>query len=247
VRGYAVIGLTWVVCLKLLLHPAGVSAGTAKSEGVALTDVRGPLGLAPAAEHASADAAGGHSGSAGQGSEQPNFLTPVADLGIWTLVVFLLLLWVLKRLAWKPMLEALEKREACIRQALEDAERARQEAERTRAQLQKQLDECAGRIREMLDEARRDGERLVLDMQDKARQEIAAERERMRREIELARDQALQEVWQQAVRLAGLLATKLLRRQITPDDHRRLIDEALVELRQAAQAERRERIAAHLS
>src|ERR671936_824072 len=66
-----------------------------------------------------------------EGQENP-ILSPRFDLGIWTLVVFALLLLVLRRFAWGPMLEGLQKREQNIRAAREDAERAREEAQRLR-------------------------------------------------------------------------------------------------------------------
>ena len=72
----------------------------------------------------------------------------------------------------------------------------------------------------------------------KARAEIQAERERLRREIEMARDQALQELWKQAADLATMISAKAIRRQLSAEDHRRLVDEALTELQGAAKAGR---------
>jgi F-type H+-transporting ATPase subunit b len=60
------------------------------------------------------------------------------------------------------------------------------------------------------------------------------ERERLRRDISTARDQALQEIWNQTAQLATLISAKAIRRELTDEDHRRLVDEALAELRQAS-------------
>jgi F0F1-type ATP synthase membrane subunit b/b' len=74
---------------------------------------------------------------------------------------------------------------------------------------------------------------------EQARQEIQAERERLHREMELARDQALRQIWGQGAQLAALISAKVIRRQLTPDDHRQLVDEALAELRGAGAAHQR--------
>lgn len=166
-------------------------------------------------------------------SKQPDIFGLSLDLGIWTLVVFGLLLFILRRAAWGPMLEGLQKREQNIRAAAEDAQRAREDAQRLQAQLQDQLNRASDQVREMLDEARRDAQHTKDDMVASARKEIQEERERSRREITTARDQALQEIMGQTGTLATLISSKLIRRELSGDDHRRLIDEALTELGQA--------------
>lgn len=162
------------------------------------------------------------------------------DLGLWTLAVFLLLLFVLSKLAWKPMLEGLQKREENIRTAVEEAQRARDEAQKIQQQVQQRLDKAGEEVREILDEARRDAQYTKDQMVQSARGEIQTERDRLRREIETARDQALKELWDQAAQLATLISAKAIRRQISKDDHRRLLDEALAELGEAGKQRQRE-------
>jgi F-type H+-transporting ATPase subunit b len=87
-------------------------------------------------------------------------------------------------------------------------------------------------VREMLDEARRNGQRASEELLNKAKADAQAERERGRREIALATDQALQQIAAQTADLAALVSAKAIRRELTPDDHRRLVDEALAELNQ---------------
>jgi F-type H+-transporting ATPase subunit b len=162
-----------------------------------------------------------------------NILAISWDLGLWTVVVFVLLLLVLRKLAWKPMLEGLHRREATIREAREDAQRARDEAERIRAELQKQMSGAEDKVRQILEEARHNAQQTTENMIGQARAEIQSERERLQREIGMARDQALQQIWNQTANLATQISAKLLRRQLTPDDNRRLVDEALAEIGQA--------------
>jgi F-type H+-transporting ATPase subunit b len=154
--------------------------------------------------------------------------------------VFILLFLILTKLAWKPMLEGLQKREANIHGALEEAQKARADAQRLRAELRKEMDHAGEKVREILDEARRDAQHTTDEMVAKARGEIQTERDRLRREIDTARDQALQQLWTQSAQLATLVSAKAIRRQLAEDDHRRLVDEALAELRDAGTRRQRE-------
>src|SRR5438045_3444873 len=83
-------------------------------------------------------------------------------------------------------------------------------------------------------EARRDAERAKTEMIASARAEIQTERERLHREIQVETDQALQSLWTRAAELATQVSAAALGRQIDSDGHRRLIDEALAELKTAA-------------
>jgi F-type H+-transporting ATPase subunit b len=162
-----------------------------------------------------------------------DLLSPRFDLGIWTLVVFVVLLLVLRKLAWGPMLEGLHRREQNIFAAREEAQRARDESQRIRDQLQHELDQAQDKVRAILEEGRRNAQRATDDMVAKARTDIQTERDRLHREIDMARDQALQQLWSQTAQLATMISAKAIRRQLSPDDHRALVDEAISDLRRA--------------
>jgi F-type H+-transporting ATPase subunit b len=163
----------------------------------------------------------------------PQIFTPVRiDLAVWTLVVFLLLLFVLSRYAWNPMLGALQKREENVRSAIDEAKRARDEAHQIREQLSSERAKIAEETRAAIEAARKDAQLLRESMLSQAKADIQAERDRLRREIDSARDQALKQLWDQTAQLATLVSAKAIRRQLTPDDHRRLVDEALADLGQ---------------
>lgn len=153
-----------------------------------------------------------------------------ADLGLWTLVVFGLLVVILWKFAWGPIMQGLQKREDIIRQAREDAVRARDEAEAIRVDLQRKMTAAHEEARSILEEARRDAATFRESERARTQADLQAERDRLRREIETARDQALQEIWSQAVQLASLMSTKAVGRHLSPDDHRQLLDEALADL-----------------
>jgi F-type H+-transporting ATPase subunit b len=174
-------------------------------------------------------AAGGH------GEDKAAFIDIKRyDLGIYTLVVFGLLFFILAKFAWGPFTEGLRKREQGLLDLRLQAARDRQAAEETRAALQKELADAQDKIRAMLDEARRDADALRTTEREAGVKEAAAERERAKREIEVAKDTALDEIYRTAVDLATNLSAKTLGRQITADDHRKLLDESLAELRQSA-------------
>jgi F-type H+-transporting ATPase subunit b len=178
------------------------------------------------------------SSHSGEGSEKVDIfqrtdIGPAVDLGIWTVAVFLTLFGLLWLMAWKPLREGLLKREHAIQAAIDEAKRAREEAQKLREQWQQEMDAANDKVREILDLARRDAQHTTEEMVGKARSEIQTERDRLRREIDTARDQAIQELWNHTANLAALVSAKAIRRQLTPDDHRRLVEESLAELGKA--------------
>lgn len=162
------------------------------------------------------------------------------DLGIWTIVVFLLLVFILKKYAWGPMLEGLQKREENIRAAIDEARAAREEAARLRETIQGERAKISEEARKVAEEARRRGEERVAELEAEARKAIQADRDRLHRELETAKVQVLKETLDYTSNLATLISAKAIQRQISEDDHRRLVDEALAELKQAGQAKYRE-------
>jgi len=85
----------------------------------------------------------------------------------------------------------------------------------------------------MMDEARRDATSAKEDMLSAAKKEIGTERDRMRREIETARDQALLDLWNQSTQMAAMLSSKAIKREVRPEDHKKLFDETLQEMKAA--------------
>lgn len=152
------------------------------------------------------------------------------DTALFAFVVFGGLILVLRRFAWKPILAALDDRERSIQKAADDAAQAKAEAASLRAELKAKLDQAGDQVRQMIDEARRDGQNLREEMLSKAREEISAERERVFRALETAKDQALQEISLRSIKLASMLTSKVLGRDIAEADHSRLLDEAIVDL-----------------
>jgi F-type H+-transporting ATPase subunit b len=171
-------------------------------------------------------------------SAKPDIFGWALDLTIWTIVVFLVLLFILGRFAWGPMLQGLEKREHDIHSAIEDARKAREEATRLREDVQAERNKIEDMRRDILLKAQADAQRMADEITTKAKAEMQAERERLRRDMETAHDQALQDLYAQTVDLAALVSSKAMRREMTPEDHRRFVDEALADIRHAGNGQK---------
>src|SRR3954447_16227063 len=137
----------------LFLAPGPPSRPAAAADPASASPLQGELAAAVADEGtaAAAHATPGHGAEA-----QPNILEPQPSLAIWTVVVFLGLLFVLGRFAWKPLLDALHQREEHLEHVLNDTERARNEAEHLLAEHRRLMAEAQETVREMLEEARRE-------------------------------------------------------------------------------------------
>jgi F-type H+-transporting ATPase subunit b len=181
------------------------------------------LVLAPTLVLAAEEHGGGHE-SGGGGS--PNILEFKPDLGIATVLVFLILLGILWRYAWGPLAKALHDREHGMEEALHATEHARAEAERLLAEHRAQMAQAAEQVRALIESARNDAQAAADDIVRKAQAEAEATRQRAERDIHTARDQALLEIWSKTADLAVSVAGKVLARQLTPEDHRRLVEVA---------------------
>ncbi len=153
------------------------------------------------------------------------------DLGIYTLVVFGLLMFIVGKFAWPNIRVGLAKREANIGSALADARRDRADAEAKLTEAKKQLDAAAAQAKAILDEARRDADVLKASEREVGVKEAQAERERVRRDLAIERDAVGKQLHQHVVELATLIASKAVRRQVTIDTKSELVNESIDELR----------------
>ncbi len=156
------------------------------------------------------------------------------DTALWSIVVFLGLLWILRSKAWGPILEGLQKREETIRSSLEEAKKTRVEMEQLRRQFQQDLADAHKQIPKLMEDARKKAEEMTAEMSAKASAQIQGDRERLRREMDIAKDQAMKELWEQSTQLAALISAKAIGRSLGADDHHRLLNESLQEIAHAA-------------
>ncbi len=167
-----------------------------------------------------------HGGSAG-GPFEGNF-----GVALWTLIIFGIVVFVLGKFAWGPILGGLQAREKYIRESIEAAKRDREAAE---ARLKEYSDMLVGARAEataIVEEARRDAEALKRRFQEETQAEANRTIERARREIKIAQETGVKELYVLTAQLTTQVAGKILQREIQPSDHERLIQDSIRELGQ---------------
>ncbi len=157
-------------------------------------------------------------------------LNPNPGLIIWTIVTFVLLLLILRKVAWKPLLEILFKREESVKSALDKAEKAQSDAERIFRENQKALERASVEGQKILNESRIFAEKLKDDIIDKANQQsrkmLDAAKEEIVRDTEAAMFQLRSEIATIAIGAAG----KIIDETLDENKHRRLVDSYMKEL-----------------
>ncbi len=149
------------------------------------------------------------------------------DLAWFTLVVFGVLLLVLTRFAWKPLLAGLDARERSMARMIDEAQRNQAlAAEKLRA-YERQLAEAATAAHDMMRQARRDATAAGDQLLESARRQAQRERQQALAEIDTAKRVAVEQIAERSTQLAFTLARKVIHRELNPHDHAALIREAL--------------------
>ncbi len=150
-----------------------------------------------------------------------------SSLIFWELVSFGILLWVLYKFAFPPILDALETRERKIRDSIEQAEQNRLTAEQRLAEYEAKLRGAAREAEAVVAEAKAKAQRLLEENEQRLRTESERIQAETAREIERERRKALQDIRNEAADLALTVAERVLERSLSDDDHRRLAREAV--------------------
>ena len=177
--------------------------------------------------HASDDHAADDHAADGHAEAGPDPMEFDPDLAIWTLVIFGLMLAVLKSVAWKPIMDGLQAREDSITGNIDAAAAKHEEAKGLLAEHQAKLAGAADEVRALLEEARRDAEQTKADIVAEAKAAADAERQRVVRDVDQARDVAVRQLAEQTAGLAIDLAAKVVRQDITPARQGEIVQEAL--------------------
>jgi len=169
---------------------------------------------------ASVEAEAGHDAQAPLvGFQLPTF--------VWTVGTFLVVLFILKKKAWGPMLQALDERERKIKESLEAAERATAESARVAGEHQRVLAEARKEASAIVDEGKRDAEAVRDAIVAEAREGAESIKGRALSDIERAKDHAVHEIHQRAVELSIAISEKLIAKSLSADEHKGLIDETI--------------------
>ena len=159
-------------------------------------------------------------------ADQGLFSGTFAD-ALWTVLAFVLLLVVLGRLAWRPMLERLKARELYIQQQIEAADNARQQALNLLNEYKQQRLEI---LKQANDEAQQRQEELL----ERASQEIRTIKEKAQDDIEYAHTTALEQLWNEAGAMILALSREVLGREVMQDDNQHLIRDAVEKIRRSS-------------
>jgi F-type H+-transporting ATPase subunit b len=155
---------------------------------------------------------------------------------VWTLAIFVIVLIVLGKFAWGPVLALLQQREEFIHRSLSDAKRDREEAEARLKDYAAKLQSAQREAVAILEEARRDAERLREELRGRAKTEADTLIRNAERQVQLETTRALQQIRQEAVDLSVAIASRLLQRNISKEDNERLIADALKQIESSARS-----------
>jgi len=156
------------------------------------------------------------------GFEFPKFL--------WQLVNFLILLFILKKFAYKPMLNMLDERKKSIEDAINNAETAKNEAEKLRKEYESRLAEAKQEAQEVIAKATKLGEEMKKEIITNAQNEANKAIQRAQEEIAIEKDQAIAALRDEVATLAVMAAGKVLGKTISVEDHKKLVNDFVAEV-----------------
>ncbi|MEX0968757.1 MAG: F0F1 ATP synthase subunit B [Bacteroidia bacterium] len=157
-------------------------------------------------------------------------ITPDVGLAFWTVFIFIILLILLRKVAWKPIVTGLKNREHSINEALESAKKAREEMSQLQSQNEELLQEARQERDAMLREARDIKEKIVAESKTAAQEEGRKIIAKAREEIEREKEKAFREVKDQVAMIAVDAAEKILRQHLSnPEQQQQLIRDYIKE------------------
>jgi F-type H+-transporting ATPase subunit b len=154
-------------------------------------------------------------------------IRPDPGLYIWTIVTFLILVTLLARFAWRPLLQALDRRQAQIKQSLDDAQQAKLELERLQQESAQIIRQARVEAEQIVTTSRAYAEKLKDEIKAKARADADVIIQNAERQIQTETRRALEQIRVEAADLSVMIASKLIQRNLTKEDNARLIEQAL--------------------
>jgi F-type H+-transporting ATPase subunit b len=172
-----------------------------------------------------------HGGGAAEEDSGGSFLvSPNVGLMIWTLLVFGITMYVLSRVAFPRIQEALDKRVNQIRDSIDEAERTREEANQILQEYRARLKEAREQADDIIARARKTAETTTADAVEQGREKREELLAAARRDIEAETRRSLERIRKEVADLTVLTTEKVTRKSLDPDDQKRLVDEALAEV-----------------
>jgi F-type H+-transporting ATPase subunit b len=143
---------------------------------------------------------------------------------------FLLMVWILRRYAWGPLLGTLEARRAKIAGAFADAEKRNAEALELKNRYEQELRGIEAQARQRMQEAIAEGQKVAAEIKTQAHQDASQRMERAVDDIARERDKAKEVLKEQLIRISMRSAEKILRHELDPKTHHKLVDEFITEV-----------------
>jgi F-type H+-transporting ATPase subunit b len=165
--------------------------------------------------------------AAGHGDVHPLLDPHGFGLVFWTGLIFGIVAITLYKLAWGPILKALDDRELAISGAIDEATATKVEAEKLKQRYEDQLEKVRQEAQKIIDEGEADKKRIIADARKMATQEADEIKARAERDIGLAKTKALAEVKTTAGTLAMAIATKVIQSEVDGARHTKIVDEVL--------------------
>jgi F-type H+-transporting ATPase subunit b len=162
-------------------------------------------------------------------------LNPDTGLMVWTVVTFVLVVLVLGRFAWKPILGALEDRENKIREDLKSAEDSRAAAEKMRQDYEREMAAVEARTRELIGAAQKEAQRLREEMLKAAQDESAKLSEKTRQQLAEEQRKLVRELRAEVAAISVGAAEKLLRKSVDKSAQEKFVDEAMADFEKWSQ------------
>jgi F-type H+-transporting ATPase subunit b len=167
---------------------------------------------------------------------QPSIFEGGLHNAIWTLLIFLTVVLVLGKFAWKPLLGALKAREDFIRESLESAKKEREESAELLKKYTDQINKAREEATAITQEGRRDAEEVKRKISAEARAEADAMIKRAKREIAIAHQDAITEIYNTLANISTQIAERVLHREVDPEEHRAIIARALESVKEEGKA-----------
>jgi F-type H+-transporting ATPase subunit b len=157
-------------------------------------------------------------------------LTLDPGLFLWTIITFLVLLGLLTKFAWRPLMTALETRQEAIRKSLENADTAKRELERLQQESAEIIRKAHAEAASIVSKGWSDGEQLREEMKQKAKAEADAVVKESKRQIEVETGRALRQIRNEVADMSIAIASKVIQRNVSREDNDRLIQDTLKQI-----------------
>jgi len=169
----------------------------------------------------------GHNDLANEGGWMEKWLSFDPGLFMWTIVTFFIVLAILKWKAWGPLIDALDKREEDIRNALSSAEKAREEADKVAEDYEEMIRKAQAEAQKIVAESKAAGERVREEIKVTAEKEAGDILEKAQHQIQTEKEKAVQEIRSSVVEFSLQAAAKVIEKNLDSEDNRRLIKETV--------------------